>query len=354
METFKKNVKTQIAFLLFFMVMLLSGCWSYKDINHRMLPDTIGISTIDDEYEVFLTVPITENDKMERKVVSAKGESISKAVDIISRNIDSSVNLLHVNIILIERGTSEEGINDIIAGFVRSRDVSNNALVAICDEDIEIFLSKTLEETNIYEFFQKNSGWDPEIILTRVWHIYRSIYSYTHDVAIPIIKSDKNTPMKQVGTAIMKNGKMVGQLSSEETLLINAFYGESVQGKVQVMNHATVTIKSNTNKHSSGIRDNIPSIHSKISLKVVIMETKGDPSPEIIKDELKIELTNMFYKMFAKIQDNEADILGLGQFFRNEIPRKELEDWRSVYYPKLKMDFQFHIDIQNKGYLRTT
>jgi spore germination protein KC len=121
------------------------------------------------------------------------------------------------------------------------------------------------------------------------------------------------------------------------------------------MNHATVMIIGNTDHHTSNMIDkHHPFMQSQINLKVVIMETIGDPSAELIKKEMNTSLTIRFNQMFSKIQKNEDDILGLGQFFRNKITRKELKKWRSDYYKNLKMEIQFNIDIQNEGYLKTT
>lgn len=354
MKHYKRCVKAALVTGLFFLIiMILSGCWNYKDINHRELPVAMGVSKVDDQFQVFLKIPMTKNNEVKMKVLSAKGETISKAVDLISRNIESSVDLLQIKIILIEKGTAEEGMEDIISGFVRSRDISNNTLVAICDEDIEKFLSKTLEDTNFYDFFEKNAGWTPEVIITRVWEVYRGIHSYTRDVAIPLLKSDENAPLKEIGSAIIKKGKMVGQLSSEESLLINAFNRESVKEKVQVMDHGTVMIKSNTVQYNSTMKNKLPSMNTKINLKVAILEIKKNATEELLKTELETELTNLFNQMFTKIQDSEADILALGQVYRNRLSRDELKKWRSDYYPNVEMGIQFEIDIQSEGFLKS-
>ncbi|WP_431810891.1 hypothetical protein [Lysinibacillus capsici] len=123
------------------MVLILSGCWDIKDINHRLLPVSIGVKKVDDQYLVILNIPEPIDGSMETKIVSAKAETVSKAVDTISRNMESDVYLLHVKLIFIEKETAEDGINDIIAGFMRSRDVSPKALVAICDEDLQEFFN---------------------------------------------------------------------------------------------------------------------------------------------------------------------------------------------------------------------
>jgi hypothetical protein len=119
------------------------------------------------------------------------------------------------------------------------------------------------------------------------------------------------------------------------------------------MDHASVLIVSNTMRNESKLMDNRPYLISKINLKVSLLETKGDPSNELIKKELDALLSERFNRMFTKIQTKEADILGLGQFFRNKMPRDQLRHWRSEYLPNLKMDLQIHIVIQNEGNLKT-
>ncbi|WML39636.1 Ger(x)C family spore germination protein [Neobacillus sp. OS1-2] len=337
---------------LLLMTITLSGCWDYKDINHRILPVTMGIMKVDEDYKVFLKIPETELQTAKMKIVSAKGATITQAVDNLSRNMEGSVDLLHIKVILFDRALAEQGVKDIISGFIRSRDIPNNALVAICNEDLANFFFKTKKGVTTYDFFEKNAGWTPEIALTRVWEVYRGIHSSTHDVAIPIIQTGKGTPLEQIGSAIIKRGKMVDQISSEETLLFNAFKGESTLGDIEVSDHASVMIVSNDIDNKAKLIEKTPYMQSRISLKVVLMETNGNPPLNVLKKELSEILTNRFNQLFSKIQKREADIFGLGQFYRNEIPPKELENWRTNYLPNMKMDMQFHIDIENEGFLK--
>jgi spore germination protein KC len=334
------------------MTLTLSGCWDYKDINHRILPVTMGIMEEKDDYRVFLKIPESDNPRAKMEIVSAKGETITQAVDNLSRNMEGNVDLLHVKVILLDRALAEQGVKDIISGFIRSRDIPNKALIAICNEDLAKFFMKTKKGVTTYEFFEKNAGWTPEIALTRVWEVYRSIHSSTRDVAIPIIQTGKDTPLELIGSAIIKQGKMVDQISSEDTLLFNAFRGESTQGDIEVSDHASVMIISNDIDNKAKMVEKTPYMQSRINLKVVLMETKGNPSLNLIKKELNDILTNRFNQLFSKIQKRESDIFGLGQFYRNEIPRKELENWRTHYLPNMKMDIQFHIVIENEGFLK--
>ncbi|CAG9621082.1 hypothetical protein BACCIP111883_01854 [Sutcliffiella rhizosphaerae] len=135
------------------------------------------------------------------------------------------------------------------------------------------------------------SGWNPQIPLTRVWQVYRSIHSYTRDVAITMIGEGKTTVCGFAGEAVIKNGKMVERLTEDETLLYNIFNKESSHGKIEVLNNATVMILNNSMNYNSRMENDIPLFETVIDLQFVLLETRGDPSKKIIKENLEVLLT---------------------------------------------------------------
>ncbi|TFE24306.1 Ger(x)C family spore germination protein [Cohnella luojiensis] len=337
---------------------MLSGCWDNKDINHRSLPITMGVSMVGETYKVILLIPEPVERTTKVRIVYGIGKTITEAVDHISRDMESDIDMLHMKVVVFDKPSAEKGMTDSISGFMRARDISPKAVVVICDEDIDHFFKRTKQTmepsgTTLYNYFEKNAGWSPEVALTRIWQVYRSIYSFTRDVAIPVVKSGNDTMMQHLGSAIIKNGRMVGQISSEETLLFNAFNGESAHGKIEVMQHSSVLIVSNTMSHESKVVNNQMYMTSRINLNVSILETSSHVTNDSIKKELDSTLTDRCNALLAKIQSSEADILGLGQFFRNKIPRAELKNWRTEYLPRLKMDFSVRTVIQNEGNLKT-
>ncbi|WP_250638192.1 Ger(x)C family spore germination C-terminal domain-containing protein [Priestia flexa] len=74
----------------------------------------------------------------------------------------------------------------------------------------------------------------------------------------------------------------------------------------------------------------------------------------LIKEEINTLISERYNKLFTKLQENEADVFGMGQFFRNQIPRDELKNWRSDYFKNMKININVKIDIQNEGHLKTT
>jgi spore germination protein KC len=353
----KKNVRLLVLLLL--PIVLVSGCWDNRDINHRVMPVVLGVSKELEKYKVYLQIPEPQNGTIMTRVVIGYGETINEAVERISTNIEQDVDLLHVKVIVLERRLAEEGVEDLISGIMRSRDISAKALVAICNDNIEEFFASMEKDTppsgtNLFGFFEKNAGWDPEIALTRVWQIYRSIHSYTRDVAVPILRRGDTTLVEYAGSGVIKNGRMVEEISPDETLLYNAFNGESTQGRVEVTHVGSVLILDDSLSHKSTFIHDRPSLVTNMNFVVMVLETKGNPTEKEIKEDFKKIVMNRFDQMYTKLQKSEADILGLGQMFRKEIPRQNLKDWRSKYYPELNASFIINVEIQNTGNLKLT
>ncbi|QGQ96102.1 Ger(x)C family spore germination protein [Paenibacillus psychroresistens] len=333
---------------------VLCGCWDNRDIDHRSLPVVMGLSLHDGLYEVVLQIPEPITNGTDIRIMKQTGETINQAVDKISERMESSVDLLHLKMILIEKGYAQQGLTDSISSFIRARDISPKALIVISDENLDSFFdyvknSMTPKKITLYDCFEKNAGWNPQIALTHIWQVYRSIHSYTRDVAIPIIKSGKSGTIDYLGSVIIKNGKMVEQITPEETLLFNSFNGQSAQGKIEVLDKASVLIlRSSMSQHSKLINE-IPYLDVQITVRVSIVETKGTVTSQIIKQEVEETLSKRFNGMFHKSQAEEADILGVGQYFRNKIPRTQLRNWRSEYFPKLRLNLKVKTIIQNEG-----
>ncbi|WP_407272115.1 Ger(x)C family spore germination protein [Radiobacillus sp. PE A8.2] len=353
----KRIGSTFKTFLLMSILIFLSGCWDTKDINHRIMPVAVGISAEDDEYKIYLQIAKVNNGKIDTEVVIGQGRTVNQIVNNISADMEASVDLLHVKVIVVDNKIAERGLNDLVSGFMRSRDVSSKALMTIVEGDIDHFFQTMKQdpgktETIPIDHFEKNSGWDPQIALTRVWQVYKSIHSNTQDTVIPMIALGETTLIKQIGSAVLKDGKVVETIDSNETLLFNALKEESAQGKIEVLDDASVVILGNTVDYQSKLIDSRPELIINLKFKVMVLETRGTTSEKLIKQQLRELLKVRFDSMFSELQEQQADIIGTGKFFRNKINSSDLSKWRSEYYPNLSYQFNVSVDIQNEGNLK--
>lgn len=290
--------------------------------------------------------------------MSKSGKTINEVLDIINKDMENKVDLLHLKVIVFERSVAEKGLRQSIESFMRARDIPNKTYAAISEGKLEPLFDKLktsskIGGTEIYDFFEKNAGWSPEVVQTRIWEVFRSMDSYTRDVVIPTIGPGRTTTIESTGAAIIKEGKMVGTIDSEESLLYNLFKGFGTQGKIEVMDRATVKVVSDRLTRSSSLKDGQAIVNCLLHLKVTVLDTIGTPLESEIKHELDEQLSKRFQTLLRSAQANEADILGLGQLFRDKLSRDKLKDWRSNEYPRLKVNFRVHVIIQNEGLLKT-
>ncbi|MFD2043035.1 Ger(x)C family spore germination protein [Ornithinibacillus salinisoli] len=336
----------------------LCGCWDVKDINHRTMPVVLGITSENDGYKVYLQIAEPVGDTLVTNVVIGEGKTLNHVIDNISADMESRIDLLHVKVIVVDHSLAEKGLKDLISSFMRSRDVSSKALMATTKGDMNEFFEGMKEDTAPIgtiplDYFEKNAGWNPQIALTRIWKVYQSIHSHTQDTAIPIIQLGETTMIDQVGSAIIRTGKVVEEINSDETLLYNALWENSTQGMIEVLDEASVMILGNSVDYDSKFTNDQANLTANLNLNVMVLETKGDPSKSEINKQLKALLQNRFDKMIEKLQTSEADVLGTGRYFRNKMSPSELKQWRSKYYPDLNFTLNIHVDIQNEGNLKT-
>ncbi|WP_241773260.1 hypothetical protein [Bacillus sp. LL01] len=139
--------------LLILSILTTSGCWDNKDINHRLMPLVLGITKNEEEYKLFLQIPKATNGQIQTTIISDTGTTINQIIDKMSANMESSVDLLHAKVIVVDRSLAEEGMKDLISGFMRSRDVPSKALMVISQDDIEDFFESKINRKGLKERF---------------------------------------------------------------------------------------------------------------------------------------------------------------------------------------------------------
>ncbi|MDG0813511.1 Ger(x)C family spore germination protein [Cohnella rhizosphaerae] len=307
---------------------------------------------------MLLVVPNPNPGQTNVNIITQSGITINEILDKIDRNMEKKVDLLHLKVIIFERSVAEKGLSQSIESFMRARDISDKTFAAISDGPLEPLFDKLQSAsessgTETYDYFEKNAGWSPEVVQTRIWEVFRSMNSFTRDDVIPIVKPGLSTTIESAGSAVIRNGKMVGVIDSEESLLYNLFKGAGTQGKIEVMDHATVKIVADRLNRSSAMQKGRAIMKGKLRLKVTVLETVGSPTEAQIKSEIDEQLSAHFEAMLEAAQAKEADILGLGQYFRDKLSRDDLRQWRTKYYPFMKFEFKVHVIIQDEGLLKT-
>lgn len=333
---------------------LLGGCWDIKEIDKRDIPLIIGIRRENDnQYKVTLYIPVTEKGSKLSRTVTKKGTNVSSALEQLKTNTEDALYYKQVRLILIQSNLANdnEDISEVIQFLMKSKELPSIALLAITDENIEKMFSSINDKldahaTSVIDYFYKGVDWAPEISTTRIWEVYRSLFSYTNDIAVPVVNSGKDTLLSFEGSAVLKNGKMMERISPSENQFIHLFQNHQTKGKIESLGYASIMVKNSSLRIKPSMKTDELMVSSDLSLKIEILEKKEGVSHDQIQSDLEKLIEKRFYSLFEQAQRNKADIFGFGQHFRNQIPYSELKNWRDEYYPHLKVNFQAQVQIE--------
>jgi Ger(x)C family germination protein len=333
---------------------LLSGCWDAIDINKRAMPVALGISKSNNNYVVGVRIPEPQHANINIRHVEVEAPTISQALEGMRMKLENHLDLLHLKLILISEPLAKEGLTDIVEYMMQSNSIQPKAMVAIGRGEISEFLNSKSEDgeeagQGFYDFFSKQAGWTPRISTAKVWEVYRAHYIYTEDIAIPILKTDKDTMFQFVGSAIFHDNKMVGSITPDETLLYNIFQNKYSGAHMEVMNHASVLVVDANVKMKATGPAQAPMLNNKLKVIVTIESMKAGTTLAVIEEELNKQLTERFDKLVKKLKGFRSDILGYGQLFRNQMSQSQLENWTNESFPKLQTELTIRIVIRNEG-----
>lgn len=149
MKEYLKNIyKTPMVFVFILTTIIygFNALGMTAEINRYAIVSAIGIDSSDDEeskFEISLLtfIPIAEQTFTETyKVVSAKGKSLSEAMDFAGLHIGREVGLSHVKLIVLNEGLVHEDVTKFLDYLSRSRHMSSSTKLVITDSTAKEFL----------------------------------------------------------------------------------------------------------------------------------------------------------------------------------------------------------------------
>ncbi|NHW36497.1 Ger(x)C family spore germination protein, partial [Paenibacillus aceris] len=320
-----------------------------------VLPVVMGISYGETKkYRVHIQFPLPVTRGSKSKVYYKEADTISKALTDIDTDIEAGIDFMHLQLVMFDRKVAEEGIKEEIAYIMRSQRMPTKALIAITSEDMGIFLNRTgkaiqTDFSSLINFFNQNAGWSPEINLAYLWDTFGAIHSDTEDITIPILRSGKSTMLEFLGSAVMSKDKMTGEISKEQSLLVNLFE-ELFQGSVvQVTHQASVLIVKCNNKIRTSWRNQEPVLQMQMQISLHLIENNGDLDTRQLETAFSNDMVNNYKDLFKQLKTKKADALGTGEYFRSKMSFDKLKDWRETYYPNLITEIKINSRITNTG-----
>ncbi len=366
-----------MAMIIWINLICFSGCWNYREIDKLAIIAGVAVDK-GKEGQYLITPEIVEISKGKEtnaisKTISIEGKTIFDAV----RN---SISLLgkkpfwsHTKIIILSKEVARENVSSIIDWYSRDAETREDANILISEAESarEIFegqaISEEIKSFNMVDILhnQVNLSKAP---INNILHF--NIESKTEGAsailpAVNLIRIDGKMAPQIFGTAIIKNGKLVGFLSGEETQVLlfirNEIKGgvlvEGVQKKSIDTAVALEIFKSKT-KVTPVVYGKQVEINLNIDTTVAIDEIDGKENYIDEEGRTKLEqsaeytLKERIESLIKRVQQEyAADIFEFG----SKLQQDNVKEWNLVsnnweqIFKDLKVNVQTKIHIKNSA-----
>ncbi|NOU99399.1 Ger(x)C family spore germination protein [Paenibacillus planticolens] len=356
----RKHRIWKLAAVCFLTMTIGSGCWDSKDIDNRLMVGVIGLEKAPESaLRVWFRFPLPkasqETSKKDFFTMSQKGFTVPDAMNKLRYKLPKALETSSTRALLLDESLAKSGLIPYLEFAIRERSVPLDAVVAVVRGNMERIFSSpnpTGELSGIYTklFFEPYAGGIPRKNKTKLWEVYAKLYNPFHANLIPVLVEGEKNSFGFSGNAIIVNGKMVGEIDKDESLLYEIFTHRFHDSEVELMSKSDVRIVHNHTRVATSLENGKPIIKIDCSLVTVLIDSSRQRKlneSEIIA-ELEGNLNDHAKSMFEKTQREGADVFGFGNRFRSRLQPSEYEHW-SEMFKSAEISYDFHIDMRNTG-----
>lgn len=369
-----------IVLLISFMSIInFTGCKDTIEIEKLAIILAIGFD-LDSNNNYEVSIEITDSNTLtsqNKKTVSycAKGETVFKAIDNIYKNIGQRFNYSHIQYIVIGDNVARKGIASIIDFSLRYNQIRPNIPFLVTKEKardiVEAKIStNTIPSMSITDLLnlQKDRG---ETVFTTNLDFVNSIAHGSKSTTCGLInidrhKLDKNINYSLSGAAVFKKDKLVGYLSTRETVGLNWIRGDINRYIVMIEYPKDYKISLDVTESSEKTnlyidKDNKVNIILNVKLKSSIREMTGMINPNknpSIMDLLSEKQNEVIYQdvslVINKAQKNlNIDIFDFGNIMMKKYPNQwdyMEKDWNNTF-KNINIDINIDSRVNKTGVL---
>ncbi|MBG9690382.1 Ger(x)C family spore germination protein [Lysinibacillus sphaericus] len=390
----KKNL---IIISLIFLILMLSGCWSKRELNDLALVAALGIDFVDDEYAISAQVidPSQVSSKQsasgQAPVVTyhAQGKTVFEAIRKILASSPRKLYFAHLQLVVIGEELAINGLRDTVDFLGRDQEIRNDFTVIVSQQatakDVlnvltpieKIPANKMLNSLKVMQ-----DAWgstlevDIEDLVTKLGvndqYFVLSAIEVLGDKSLGIDQTNVErieTPvmLKFTGLAIFKEDKLLGYLDEYDSKSLN-YLNNKIKSTIEIIScpskgELSNEITQSKTKTKGVIIDGKPTIN--ISMYVVqnVAEVNCDIDLTTIKtidwinNQTEEHIKKNIEQVLNILQVNyQADVLGFGEAIHRADPKewkKIKNDWKKIY-PEVEVNVKVHVNTQGLGTMQNS
>ncbi|MCA1032578.1 Ger(x)C family spore germination protein [Bacillus timonensis] len=356
-------------------ILLLSGCWDQTDITKFHIVTGVGIDfDSDSNYELTVQTLIpskTKEKNHQQQTFTAKGLTIYDAIDKLTTNSPKPLSYKQLQMLVVSKDVAEQGLNEVVDYFRREPTTRIKMKMFVSQSEPKELLSYKFNDSSatvkdISQSLRRKSEYGYVHDITFYQYIDKLLSHTTHPI-LPIIKLE-NDSIETEGTALFKNGKMVGSLTGEETKafqrlaegLIEASYTFSYLNKHHNMrDYVTVSVQDSKVKIEFDPTP-LPTARILISEKALLREVRNsiplnDENIAVIEKSYANQIIYDTNLLLAKFQLLGLDLVNFSSTVAKsdaKTYREQLENW-DEYFRQVQFEVLTKPKLVENGMIRS-
>jgi spore germination protein KC len=375
----KKLKITLLAFIILLNSIFAAGCWNYREIDKFSIVAGVAVDKGTDK-QFQLTAEVIEissgkESKMTSKTITAEGKTMFDAARNMISISGKRLYWSHAKVIILSKEIASDSVTKVIDWYNRDSESREDVHILVSDEESAkgIFTGQgTTSDIKSFTLDEiiKNEASLSKAPITNILDF--DIESKTKGIsqtipAVDLEKIDGKIIPEIMGSAIIKNDKLIGFLNGAETkdliFIRNKIKGGVLNEDIQVNDKPaffSLEIFKNKTKITPAVNGSNIVINLNIETTAAIDEIYGIENffdeGELIKLEQSTEnnLKARIESLIMKMQlEYGADIFGFGEKLRED----KIKVWNSVgdnweeTFKYLKVNVKTRVHIKNSAVL---
>ncbi|MBK1812345.1 Ger(x)C family spore germination protein [Clostridium sp. YIM B02505] len=386
---------------------ILSGCFDSNEVTEFAYVHSVGLEKgVADKLR--LTVQLTSSDKNSNNSANEGGITSSQKGDILILSVDcptffNGINMInsyisreltfnHTNLMIFSEELAKEGIDPYVNGIIRKREVRRDTYCAVTKGSARKFLENNIPVTTHslskmeegLMFQSKKSGYFP---IATYRDLIDEIKSPIEQPLLPLGSTNNGenfheingfdnsnfssggsyyagqlprkggTPTEFFGSAIFDGGKMVGELTGDETRALLMIRNEFergfffIQDPIEEKKVVALNIRpQKPPKIKVNMKDDRPIINLKIFLEGDInsiqstIDYDSNKLRPLIEDAFKVSIKNQIDKTIEKCQLLKTDVFRFGSYASTQF--STIQDFEDYHWLKKFKDSEVHTEVE--------
>lgn len=394
--------KLLILFMFIALIVMNTGCWSRRELNELSIVTGMGIDKVGNDY--LLSAQIIRPNAIAGKgggqgqgggvaqIINfeTKGKTVFEAMRKMSTQVARRLYFSHLRLLAIGDEFAKEGIGPVLDFFSRDHEIRSDFNIVVVHKDraedlLDILTPlETIPALKVHQSIEVSERIWGHTILTTIDELIGQIINSGREPVLSGIEikgvqekgektvelqsSDPEAILQHIHLSVFKQDKLIGWLSSEESLgtnfvldkikstIIPVPCGKDKNNGKQL--YISAEIMHSKTKNKVEMIDDQPTIQVDINTEASIGDVPCTidltNSDNIMKIERKLEkeIKKRVEKTIKTVQTKfNSDIFGFGDMIYRKHPKqwKKLEKKWNQYFPTLPVEVNVKVKILRTG-----